>query len=112
MTVNYRINGRFVGLLLILFGALLLAGTFFSFTFMLVRLIWPGLLILLGAYALSEQVRWTRLYSRRAPFPWPLFLIAWGAIGALKVLGLWWGSVPFWPLVLIVIGVWMLWNRW
>jgi|GEM_PF-5468007 len=111
MTVQYRVNSRLAGLALILLGALLLAGTFFSLTFLLIKLIWPGILLLSGLYFLAEQVHWSRRYSRRAPFPWPLFLIAWGVSGVLKALGIWFFGIPFWPLLLVVIGLWMLWNR-
>lgn len=111
MERTYNSGTRLAGVILILVGVAFLLSGLLSITFWIAgRILWPLAMLLLGAAFLERQYRHYR-WSGHFPFPWPLFLVAWGVSGLLKTFGIFTFGLFSWPVILIVIGLWMLINR-
>lgn len=111
MERTYYSGPRLAGLILILVGAAFLLSGVLSATFWIAgRILWPLALLLIGAAFLERQFTSYRR-TGRLPFPWPLFLLFAGISGLLKTFGIFTFGWFSWPVLLIVFGLWMLWNR-
>lgn len=111
MQRTYNSGSNLVGLILVAIGAIFLLGSVIGVAaFVVGKLVWPVAMLVIGAAFLQKQYR-QRQVSGRFEFPWPLFLIFLGANGLLKLIGISLFGLFSWPVILIMIGIWMLLNR-
>lgn len=111
MQRTYYSGPNIVGLILVAVGAIFLLGSVIGFaTFVIGKLVWPIAMLVLGAAFLEKQYRKYQA-TGRMEFPWPIFPILLGVNGLLKLIGISFYGIFSWPVMLILIGVWMLINR-
>ena len=95
----------FFGVILIVFGALLLVDRVLPVEFVHG---WPVLLIALGVWKLIDPPRSGRVARSRRLGSWLLFIGCWGLLGSVHAFGMRYGAA--WPVLVVGAGLMLVWR--